>query len=119
MRLPFLPRLRRFAYVLTGDSDRGDDLVQETCVRALSRLDQWEHGTRLDSWMYRIAKNLWIDQLRMEKVRGETIDIAAAGELAGCDGRAVAETRLEIRELLKHILTNGVQVYAARTYCWP
>ena len=28
----FLPRLRRFSYALTGDADKGDDLVQETCV---------------------------------------------------------------------------------------
>lgn len=60
----FLPRLRRFAYVLTGDVDKDDDLVQETCARALSRLDQLEPGTRLDSWMFRIAQTRWFDRLR-------------------------------------------------------
>ena len=53
-----LPRLRRFARSLTGNADRADDLVQETCVRALTHIDQWERGTRLDSWLYRIAHNL-------------------------------------------------------------
>ena len=57
----FLPRLRRFSAALTGDPDKGDDLVQETCARALSRLNQWEPGTRLDSWMFRIAQNIWLD----------------------------------------------------------
>ena len=66
----FLPRLRRFSHALTGDPDKGDDLVQETCARALSRLDQWEAGTRLDSWMFRIAQNIWFDQRRAHKVRG-------------------------------------------------
>src|SRR5258706_15691857 len=51
-----LPRLRRFSYALTGNPDRGDDLVQETCVRALARADQWQPGTRLDSWMFKIMK---------------------------------------------------------------
>lgn len=47
-----LPRLRRFAYGLTGSLDEGDDLVQSACERALARSDQFQPGTRLDSWMY-------------------------------------------------------------------
>jgi RNA polymerase sigma-70 factor, ECF subfamily len=94
-----LPRLRRFAYALTGEKDRGDDLVQETCMRALSRLEQWEHGTRLDSWMYRIAQNIWFDNIRALKVRGEVIDIDTAHDLAGDDGRKVTENRLTLNEV--------------------
>src|SRR5262252_6922451 len=44
--LAMLPRLRRFAYGLTGSIDGGDDLVQSACERALARLHQWEPGTR-------------------------------------------------------------------------
>src|SRR5262249_59526826 len=78
-----LPRLRRFAVALTGDLDQGDDLVQETCMRALSRVDQYQPGTRLDSWMYRIAQNLWLDRMRAKKVRGVQVDVEAAEGLAG------------------------------------
>jgi RNA polymerase sigma-70 factor (ECF subfamily) len=99
----FLPRLRRFAHSLTRDQERSEDLVQETCVRALARLDQWRPDTRLDSWMYRIALNLWIDQVRAEIVKGEVIDIAAAGDISGCDGRVVTESRLSLLELRKQI----------------
>ena len=88
-----LPKLRRFAYSLTGDLDRADDLVQETCVRALAAKGQWQAGTRLDSWMYRIAQNSWFDQMRARKVRGEVVDIEAAAELVGSDGRDVIEHR--------------------------
>ena len=88
-----LPRLRRFAYGLTGDPDRADDLVQETCVRALANAGQWQAGTRLDSWMYRIAQNTWYDQLRAKKVRGEVVDIEAQTQLVGSDGRDVMEHR--------------------------
>ncbi len=98
-----LPRLRRFAFALTGDMDRGDDLVQETCVRALSRLDQWEQGTRLDSWMYRIAQNIWFDRIRALKVRGEIVDIDTAQDLAGDDGRNVTESRLALSEVSEAI----------------
>jgi len=91
-----LPRLRRFAVALTGDLDQADDLVQETCARALSRVEQWQPGTRLDSWMYRIAQNLWLDRARAKKVRGEQVDVEAAEAVAGPDGRDVVESRLTL-----------------------
>lgn len=100
-----LPRLRRFAYVLTRDMERADDLVQETCVRALSRLDQWEKGSRLDSWLYRIAQNIWFDRMRAAKVRGENTAIDPEFEIEGEDGRNVTENRLALKDVTKAIGT--------------
>ena len=94
--IELLPRLRRFAYSLAGDLDRADDLVQETCVRALANAAQWQPGTRLDSWMYRIAQNCWFDQMRARKVRGEVVDIETQTQLSGCDGREVIEQRQKL-----------------------
>jgi RNA polymerase sigma-70 factor, ECF subfamily len=91
-----LPRLRRFAYALTGSTEQGDDLVQETCVRALSRVERWQPGSRLDSWMYRIAQNLWLDQMRANKVRGEIVDIDLMEVLPGSDGREITESQLTL-----------------------
>ncbi|HXF54333.1 MAG TPA: RNA polymerase sigma factor [Hyphomicrobiaceae bacterium] len=91
-----LPRLRRFAHALTGARDQGDDLVQETCVRALTHIDQWEPGTRLDSWMFRIAQNLWLDSGRAQKVRGEKVDLEEAYDVVGSDGRQVTEQRMAL-----------------------
>ncbi|MFN0218591.1 MAG: RNA polymerase sigma factor [Hyphomicrobium sp.] len=59
-----LPRLRRFAFARTGSMPDADDLVQAACEKALSRLDQFEPGTRLDSWMFRIVQTTWIDNVR-------------------------------------------------------
>lgn len=101
--IEFLPRLRRFAYSLAGNPDQGDDLVQETCLRALSRADQWQPGTRLDSWMYRIAQNIWLDRMRANKVRGPSIDIDSLPDLASHDGRAVTESRLTLEEVTRGI----------------
>jgi RNA polymerase sigma-70 factor (ECF subfamily) len=94
-----LPRLRRFARTLAHDQDQSEDLLQETCARALTKLDQWEPGTRLDSWMFRIAQNLWLDRARAEKVRGEAVDIATIGDLPSGDGRAVTEGRLTLQDV--------------------
>jgi RNA polymerase sigma-70 factor, ECF subfamily len=92
----FLPRLRRFAFALTRNLDAADDLVQDTCERALARIDQWEPGTKLESWMYRIAQNIWLDRKRSERSRGPMMDLEEAMTLQGDDGRTVTESRLTL-----------------------
>lgn len=92
-----LPRLRRFAHALTGSTEQADDLVQDACLRALSRIDLWQPGSRLDSWMYRIAQNIWFDRLRASKVRGEAVDLAVTEGIAGSDGRIVTESELTLQ----------------------
>lgn len=62
-----LPRLRRFALGLTANREEADDLVQAACEKALAKQHQWQSGTRLDSWMYRIIQTQRIDHLRREK----------------------------------------------------
>ncbi len=71
-----LPRLRRFARGLTGSAVDADDLVQAACERALARQQQFQEGTRFDSWMFRIVQTIWIDQIRSREVRKESGDIA-------------------------------------------
>jgi RNA polymerase sigma-70 factor, ECF subfamily len=96
-----LPRLRRFARSLAGDADRADDLVQGTCERALRGIDGWQAGTRLDSWLYRIMQNLWIDEMRKWKTRGSEQPIDEAFDLPGEDGARVVEGRLAASEVMR------------------
>ena len=98
-----LPRLRRFSYALTGNLDEADDLVQETCARGLASANQWQPGTRLDSWMYKIAQNVWFDKLRAAKVRGETVDMDAIASLPGSDGRDVVENTMTLQVVTKSL----------------
>jgi RNA polymerase sigma-70 factor, ECF subfamily len=88
-----LPRLRRFCMALTRSAEAGDDLAQSTIERALSRINQWHEGTRLDSWMFRIAQNINIDQARAQKTRGVSVDIDELASVSGEDGRDVVESR--------------------------
>lgn len=90
-----LPRLRRFCRAIAGDGS-GEDLLQATVERALARQQQWQPGTRLDSWMFRIAQNLRIDLARQSRGRGTEVDIDAVLELPGQDGRAIVETRSDL-----------------------
>ena len=98
-----LPRLRRFAYALAGDRDQADDLVQEACVKALSKPELWQPGTRLDSWMYRIAQNTWYDKMRAKKVRGEVVDVDDYANVTGTDGRDVTEQRSSLARVSRDI----------------
>jgi RNA polymerase sigma-70 factor, ECF subfamily len=67
-----LPRLWRFCFVLSRDRSVADDLAQAACLRALERERQFQAGTRLDRWVFRIAQTVWLNQLRAEKVRRGT-----------------------------------------------
>ncbi len=99
--IALLPRLRRFALTLTGHSSDADDLVQDTVERALRHLHQWEPGTRLDSWMFRIAQNLFIDQLRAKKRSSAVIANSFDGaERVGFDGTARAESRIAFSDTM-------------------
>jgi RNA polymerase sigma-70 factor (ECF subfamily) len=98
--IALLPRLRRFALTLTRHQDDGDDLVQACVERALARLDSWKEDTRLDSWMFKIMQNLWIDQVRARRTRGVEASEAELAELPGADGRTVVETRLALQATL-------------------
>lgn len=78
-----LPRLRRFGRTLTRHREDADDLVQIAVERALTHTEQWRPGTRLDSWLFRIMQNAWIDETRSRVRRSETFAAEEAGENVG------------------------------------
>ncbi len=93
-----LPRLRRFAYSLTGSMEEADDMVQTACVKALSRLDQFKPGTRLDSWMFRIIQTTWLDHVRSAPVQRTVLDPDALDQAVARDPieeRTMARAALE------------------------
>jgi len=86
-----LPRLRRFARGLVKSASDADDLCQAAIERALKSRDQWQQGTRLDSWMYRITRNLWIDERRAAARHGHHAPIDDAVTRIAGDGAAQVE----------------------------
>jgi RNA polymerase sigma-70 factor, ECF subfamily len=66
---PTLPRLWRYALVLSRARDVADDLVQATCVRALERADQYVPGTRVDRWLFAILRSIWLNEIRSRRIR--------------------------------------------------
>lgn len=104
--IAFLPRLRRFALGLTGDRAEGDDLVQATCERAIRYSDRWVPGTRLDAWLFRIARNLFLNDRRDRRRRGPHLPIdehpdsrVFDGERAAVSGIALEAVAAELQSL--------------------
>ncbi|HVL37137.1 MAG TPA: RNA polymerase sigma factor [Burkholderiales bacterium] len=114
-----LPRLRRFGRVLARTPEDADDLVQAAVEKALVRTDQWAPGTRLDSWMFRIMQNAWIDEVRARQRRGETFVPEEEAEHVGVsttdaqiDGiavrKAVAQLGDDQRAVVGLVLVEGL-----------
>lgn len=89
-----LPRLRRFATGLTRNPADADDLCQMTLERALRSRRQWQEGTRLDSWMFTIMRNVWIDEVRGRNRRTQTFTAEDAGAGVGAAGAQEAHVEL-------------------------
>ncbi|MCK5273321.1 MAG: RNA polymerase sigma factor [Alphaproteobacteria bacterium] len=103
--IALLPRLRRFARGLTGSEVEADDLVQAACERAIQRIGQWQPGTRLDSWMFRIMQNLWIDAIRMGKLRGSHLSVVdpEGYQAPGMDGEQATMNRLTLEAVRRGV----------------
>lgn len=94
-----LPRLARFALALTRNRAEAEDLTQTACERALARAGQWQPGTRLDSWVFRIMQNVWLNEIRARRVRQSHAEQAALGpEAAEIPGDA-ADARLALDQV--------------------
>ena len=64
-----IPRLRRYARALTGNSEQADELVQDCLERGLARLHLWRRGSDLRAWLFTIMHNLHVNNLRRDGIR--------------------------------------------------
>jgi RNA polymerase sigma-70 factor (ECF subfamily) len=87
-----LPRLRRFARTLARNPHDADDVVQLALERALTRIEQWRPDTKLESWMFGIIRNAWIDEVRARKRRDT---IFAPEELGEHVGEATTDAQID------------------------
>ncbi|MBP1206236.1 RNA polymerase sigma-70 factor (ECF subfamily) [Duganella sp. 1411] len=95
-----LPRLRRFARTIVYNREDADDLVQIAVERALGRSAQWEPDTRLDSWIFRIMKNAWIDEVRSRIRRDNLFAPEEAGEHVGDQAAEAQQQRMAIEKAI-------------------
>jgi RNA polymerase sigma-70 factor (ECF subfamily) len=98
-----LPRLWRFAVVLSRDREFARDLVQEACLRALDRASQFQPGTRLDRWMFSILASIWQNELQRRRVRRGNGQLDAAEALVH-NPLDLIEIRLAARQVIERVM---------------
>ena len=97
-----LPDLRGFARFLARDRAVADDLVQDSLVRALAALDQFQAGTNLKAWLLTIVRNAFYEGARRRKRESQFIERQATSHDAQLPA---AEARAEVRDLQALIWT--------------
>lgn len=92
-----VPKLRRFAYSLTGSMDDADDLLQSTVERILSR--DAPQGLELTKWAFRVCRNLWVDTYRSQKVRQDASWDPQLRDREVVDGERAVASEIELEQV--------------------
>jgi len=98
-----LPRMRRYARVLTGDPSRADDLVQDALARAWEKRRLWRAGSDLRAWLFTIMHNVHVNQLATARREAANVSMDALDEASGWQPavRGGETQRLELDEVLR------------------
>ena len=81
--------LINFFYHLSWDRQAAEDCAQEVFLRVYSHLDSYEPQAKFTTFLFRIARNLWIDRMRTAAVHGKPLSLEAPG--AGGDERKLQD----------------------------
>lgn len=101
--MPFMGPLYAAALRMTRNPAEAEDLVQETYLRAFRGYGNFEEGTNLKAWLYRILTNTYINTYRAKKRRPEETELdeiedlylyRRLGGLAGATAGRSAEDEL-------------------------
>ena len=106
-----IPRLRRYAWALTRNWSRCDDLVQDTLVRALAKEHLWEPGTNMRAWLFTIMHNQNVNAVRSAMREGMTVDIEEqSSNLVATTDPTVARQLHELNRALAQVPEQQRQV---------
>src|SRR3974390_3486459 len=94
-----IPRLRRYARVLTRNPARADDLVQDTLLRAWDKRGLWKAGSDLRAWLFTIMHNVYQNQRALARGEAANVSLDAEGEHGAAWHVAQSGNQLERVEL--------------------
>lgn len=115
----FGPRLFGFAYRLTARKQDAEDIVQDVFLKVVRTIDRYEHDSRFEAWLFRIASNTIKDRIR-GAVRGGSVgslDVLASGsggDEAGFDERAPSTPRSVVDQMMTAEEVERIQVHLSR-----
>jgi RNA polymerase sigma-70 factor (ECF subfamily) len=109
--LPFLDQLYAAAMRMTRNPSDAEDLVQETFVKAFAAFHQFQEGTNLKAWLYRILTNTFINTYRKKQRQPQQspADEIADWQLAAAEGHQSTGLRSAEMEALDHLPDSDVK----------
>jgi RNA polymerase sigma-70 factor (ECF subfamily) len=109
--LPFLDQLYAAAMRMTRNPSDAEDLVQETFVKAFAAFHQFQEGTNLKAWLYRILTNTFINTYRKKQRQPQQspTDEIADWQLAAAEGHQSTGLRSAEMEALDHLPDSDVK----------
>lgn len=92
--LPYRDQLFKTAMRLTRSAEDSEDLLQETYLKAYRNYHQFQEGTNLKAWLFRIMKNAFVNEYRRRKVRPQTVELESGS--SAHEAAALRETPPEL-----------------------
>ena len=71
----FVDGLYSYALMLSRNSAEAEDLVQETCLRAIRAMDKLRPDSNVKSWLFTILRNIWFNEVRRRRGAPTALDI--------------------------------------------
>jgi RNA polymerase sigma-70 factor (ECF subfamily) len=84
----YSPRVFGLLYRLTGSRETAEELLQETFLRLVRMIGEYEHTGKFEPWLFRIAANLARDHARRARRRRGSL---ALDSFPGADGPGMAD----------------------------
>ena len=106
--LPHMPALYHMAMKMTRRPQQAEDLVQDTLLRAYRAFDTFEQGTNARAWLFRILRNVHINNYRSARVRPEDVDFAALEGIAESAIDTIALPAEQIRTPEDAVMENVI-----------
>ena len=94
---------RLFNFLRRRVGDAGEDLLQQTFLRAFEAAERWEPRASVSTWLYTIATNLARDHARREVVRSAPSELTASERLPQLDATGAPESELSRSELREQL----------------
>ncbi len=109
--LPYLDQLYAAALRMTRNPADAEDLLQETFVRAFAAFHQYQDGTNLKAWLYRILTNTFINGYRKkqrEPLQSSSDDVED-WQMARAEAHTSTGLRSAEAEALDHLPDSDVK----------
>jgi RNA polymerase sigma-70 factor, ECF subfamily len=117
--------LFRYAMALSRDVATAEDLVQETCLRALSAKNPLRPDSNHKSWLFTILRNIWLNQLRKGRWTPQTLDTEVDGGAASIPASVDGDPHLhyvsklevaQVREAIQQLPPEFREIIILREY---